>query len=243
MNTRILERFYDDVNLRECAATVLQHDERGLMTDATVFYPNGGGQPGDIGQVLLEDGRHIAIVNTRRDRESREILHQLEPDSPRLPKGSKVRLQLDWPRRYRNMRMHTCMHLLSAVVKAGVTGGDLNDQRGRLDFDTGGEPLDRNEIEAQLRQLIEADLPIHIRSMSGTELAARPELIKTMAVQPPLHLPEIRLIEIENTDLQPCGGTHVTHTAEIGAVQITKITNKGAHNRRVTLAFVDPEQA
>ncbi len=239
MNCRTRERFYDDVNLHECAATVLQHDEQGLMTDATVFYPNGGGQPGDIGQVLLEDGRHLAIVDTRRNRESREILHRLEPDAPPLAVGSAVRLQLDWPRRYRNMRMHTCMHLLSAVVKAGVTGGDLNEQRGRLDFDTGGEPLDKNQIESQLRQLIEADLPIHIRSMSGAELSARPELIKTMAVQPPLHLPEIRLIEIENTDLQPCGGTHVSHTAEIGAVRIAKIANKGAHNRRVTLVFAE----
>jgi misacylated tRNA(Ala) deacylase len=146
-------------------------------------------------------------------------------------------LELDWDRRYRHMRMHTCLHLLSAVIKAGVTGGNLNDQTGRLDFDMATSDLHGAEIEAKLAALVADDRPVRVRHISGAELSERPELIRTMAVTPPLHLPDIRLVEIEGADLQPCGGTHLASTGEIGAVHVAKIENKGRNNKRVVLAL------
>lgn len=231
------ERFYEDSYLRECEARVLRHDDAGLVVDATVFYPLGGGQPGDSGAAILADGTRIAIVDTRRDRDTREIVHLVAADTPTLAPGTPLTLQLDWTRRHRHMRMHTCLHLLSAVIKAGVTGGNLTDHGGRLDFDAAGMELDADAIDAALQRLVDADLPVRISHTSGSALAAQPELIRTMAVTPPLHLPDIRLIEIEGADLQPCGGTHVARTGEIGAVRVAKIENKGARNRRVALAF------
>lgn len=234
-----IERFYEDPYLPRCEARVVRHDDAGLVLDASVFYPLGGGQPGDTGALLLDDGTRVAIADTRRDRETREIVHLLAADAPKLAPGAPVTLELDWQRRHRHMRMHTCLHLLSAVIKAGVTGGNLSDRSGRLDFDAAGMELDAEAIAAELARLIAADLPVRVRHISGAELAAQPELIRTMAVTPPLHLPDIRLIDIEGADLQPCGGTHVARTGEIGAVRVTRIENKGARNRRVTLGFAE----
>jgi misacylated tRNA(Ala) deacylase len=231
------ERFYEDSYLQQCEARVLRHDDAGLVVDATVFYPLGGGQPGDSGAAVFADGTRIAIADTRRDRDTREIVHLVAADAPRLAPGTPLTLQLDWTRRHRHMRMHTCLHLLSAVIKAGVTGGNLSDHGGRLDFDAAGMELDAAAIDTALQRLVDADLPVRIHHTSGEALAAQPELIRTMAVTPPLHLPDIRLIEIEGADLQPCGGTHVARTGEIGAVRVAKIENKGARNRRVALAF------
>jgi misacylated tRNA(Ala) deacylase len=233
------EHFYDDPYLRRCRARVVRHDAQGLVTDGTVFYPLGGGQPGDSGDVRLDDDRGFAITDTRRDKDTREIVHVLDANAPLLPPGTEVDLVLDWTRRHRHMRMHTCLHLLSAVIKAGVTGGNLNDKTGRLDFDMGDLVLDAPHINRELERLVAADLPVHVRSMSGEELGAKPELIRTMAVTPPLHLPQIRLIDVEGADLQPCGGTHVRRTSEIGAVIVGRIENKGSRNKRVVLAFVD----
>ena len=233
------ELFHEDAYRRACPAHVLRHDEAGLVTDATVFYPLGGGQPGDSGYARLGDGRSLRIVDTRRDKETRAIQHQLEPGGAPgfLVPGTPLVLELDWERRYRHMRMHTCLHLLSAVIKAGVTGGNLNDQTGRLDFDLATSDLHGAEIEAQLAALVADDREVRVRHISGTELAARPELIRTMAVTPPLHLPDIRLVEIEGADLQPCGGTHLARSGEIGAVYVAKIENKGRNNKRVVLAL------
>jgi len=235
------ELFNDNAYLRRCRARVLRHEAGVLVTDATVFYPLGGGQPGDSGWLVLDDGRRHAIDDTRRERESRQILHAVDPALPALTPGSEVTLELDWDRRHRHMRMHTCLHLLSAVVRAGVTGGNLSDTGGRLDFDCGELVLDAQAIGAALQRLVAADLPVHVRSMPGAELAAQPELIRTMAVAPPLHLPLVRLIDIEGADLQPCGGTHVARTGEIGAVHVAKIESKGARNRRVVLRLGAPE--
>ncbi len=232
------EAFYQDAYLRRCRTRVISHDASGLVTEATVFYPLGGGQPGDSGLVRLADGAVIRIGDTRRDRDSRAIQHQLESGAPQLAPGSEIELELDWERRYRHMRMHTCLHLLSAVIKAGVTGGNLNDQTGRLDFDLETSALDAGTIEAQLAQLIADDRAISVRHISGADLSARPELIKTMAVTPPLHLPDIRLVEIEGADLQPCGGTHLARSGEIGGVRVAKIENKGKNNKRVVLALL-----
>ena len=231
------ELFYGDAYRRSCRARVLRHDANGLVADATVFYPLGGGQPGDSGSAILADGSRIAITDTRRDRETRAIHHLLAPDAPLLAEGTEVDLELDWERRHRHMRMHTCLHLLSAVVKAGVTGGALNDQTGRLDFDLETSALDAAAIESALMELVRNNHPLRITHMSGEELSQRPELIKTMAVTPPLHLPDIRLVEIVGADLQPCGGTHLKSTGEIGAVRVAKIENKGRNNKRVLLAF------
>jgi misacylated tRNA(Ala) deacylase len=232
------ERFYSDPYLTTLDTTVISHDERGLILADTLCYPLGGGQPGDSATLNCADGRTLRIIDTRRDRETRAVLHQTEPDAPRLEAGTPITLTLDWERRYRHMRIHTCLHLLSVVIKAGVTGGNLSADSGRLDFDIPEDmQLDKQRIEEELNRLIAEDRPVSVRMTSGAALKADPSLIKTMSVTPPLDLPEIRLIEIEGADLQPCGGTHVARTGEIGPVAVKKIESKGARNKRVVIAL------
>jgi misacylated tRNA(Ala) deacylase len=234
-----VELFHKDAYLKRCRAHVLQHAAGELQTDATLFYPLGGGQPGDTGWVTLPDGSRHAVTDTRRDKESRAIVHFIDASLAPIAPGTEVELELDWQRRHRHMRMHTCLHLLSAVVRAGVTGGNLNDHSGRLDFDATELALDPLQITDDLQRLISADLAVTVRLTTGADLAAQPELIRTMSVTPPLHLPMIRLIDIASADLQPCGGTHVARTGEIGAVRVLRIENKGARNKRVVLTFID----
>ncbi|WP_144373644.1 alanyl-tRNA editing protein [Vogesella urethralis] len=234
------ERFYLDPYQTTLHTTVLSHDERGLVLADTLCYPLGGGQPGDTATLQLADGSQLAITDTRRDKASREIVHQLAAGSPQLAAGSAVTLQLDWARRHRHMRVHTCLHLLSCVIRAGVTGGNLTADSGRLDFDLPeGMELDRDHIERELNALIAANHAVTVQMTSGEALRAQPELIKTMSVTPPLDLPEIRLIAIDGIDLQPCGGTHVRQTGEIGQVLVKKIESKGARNKRVVIALAD----
>lgn len=234
------ERFYLDPYQTTLHTTVLSHDERGLVLADTLCYPLGGGQPGDTATLQLADGRQLAVTDTRRDKASREIVHQLAAGSPQLAAGSAVTLQLDWARRHRHMRVHTCLHLLSCVIRAGVTGGNLTADSGRLDFDLPeGMELDRDHIERELNALIAANHAVTVQMTSGEALRAQPELIKTMSVTPPLDLPEIRLIAIDGIDLQPCGGTHVRQTGEIGQVLVKKIESKGARNKRVVIALAD----
>lgn len=234
------ERFYLDPYQTTLHTTVLSHDERGLVLADTLCYPLGGGQPGDTATLQLADGSQLAITDTRRDKASREIVHQLAAGSPLLAAGSAVTLQLDWARRHRHMRVHTCLHLLSCVIRAGVTGGNLTADSGRLDFDLPeGMELDRDHIERELNALIAANHAVTVQMTSGEALRAQPELIKTMSVTPPLDLPEIRLIAIDGIDLQPCGGTHVLQTGEIGQVLVKKIESKGARNKRVVIALAD----
>ncbi len=234
------ERFYLDPYQTTLHTTVLSHDERGLVLADTLCYPLGGGQPGDTATLQLADGSQLAITDTRRDKASREIVHQLAAGSPQLAAGSAVTLQLDWARRHRHMRVHTCLHLLSCVIRAGVTGGNLTADSGRLDFDLPeGMELDRDYIERELNALIAANHAVTVQMTSGEALRAQPELIKTMSVTPPLDLPEIRLIVIDGIDLQPCGGTHVRQTGEIGQVLVKKIESKGARNKRVVIALAD----
>jgi misacylated tRNA(Ala) deacylase len=234
------ERFYLDPYQTTLHTTVLSHDERGLVLADTLCYPLGGGQPGDTATLQLADGSQLAITDTRRDKASREIVHQLAAGSPQLAAGSAVTLQLDWARRHRHMRVHTCLHLLSCVIRAGVTGGNLTADSGRLDFDLPeGMELDRDHIERELNALIAANHAVTVQMTSGEALRAQPELIKTMSVTPPLDLPEIRLIAIDGIDLQPCGGTHVRQTGEIGQVLVKKIESKGVRNKRVVIALAD----
>ena len=224
---------------RTCEATVSAADGEAVRLDRTVFYPEGGGQPGDTGILRTDDGTVIAVMNTRKGEAADDVLHLIDPDCPAPLPGSRVVAELDWERRYRHMRMHTCLHLLSAVIDAPVTGGQLSAEKGRLDFDVDTK-LEKAAVQDELNALIARDFPVAARWISDEALAAQPELVKTMRVKPPSGQGRVRVIDVEGIDLQPCGGTHVARTGEIGPVIVRKIENKGRHNRRVTLAFGDP---
>src|SRR5574337_939774 len=230
------ELFRAGAYARGCEATVLSVDERGVQLDCTVFYPLGGGQPGDTGVLRAGDGRELRIADTHKGAQLGEILHLAAEPTDWLKPGMHVTEEIDWARRYRLMRMHTCLHLLSAVIVAPVTGGQVGDGYGRLDFDLPETP-DTNEVNAKLRELIARDAPVSFRWITDAELDAQPELVKTLSVHPPRGVGRIRLVNIEGIDLQPCGGTHLAHIGEIGEVSITKIEKKGKQNRRVRLEF------
>jgi misacylated tRNA(Ala) deacylase len=226
----------EDSYARSLTATVVAVDERGIRLDRTVFYPMGGGQPGDIG-VLRRAGGDTVIADAIKGAAPDEVIHVPVPGTPLPATGEQVTVEIDWQRRHRLMRMHTCLHLLCAVVSGAVTGGQVSDGKGRLDFDIQGATLDKDEIEAKLNALIAADHPVTPRWISDEELATRPELVRTMSVKPPTGHGRVRLLDIAGVDLQPCGGTHVSRTGEIGPVVIGKIENKGKQNRRVNIAF------
>ena len=229
--------FREDAYARTCEATVTQVDERGIRLDRTVFYPTGGGQPGDSGLIRLADGSAIAIADTLKGATPDEIIHVPASGSRAVAPGIKVSAEIDWPRRHRLMRMHTCLHLLSAVIPGDVTGGQVGDGKCRLDFNLPEAKLDKAHIESELNRLIAEDHPVRARWITNEELAARPELVRTMAVKPPMGQGRVRLLEIEGVDLQPCGGTHVARTGEIGPVEVVKLESKGKQNRRVNLAL------
>jgi len=229
--------FRDDAYIRSCPARVIAVDERGIRLDRTVFYPTGGGQPGDSGIVRFVSGDTIAIVDTVKGEGADEVIH-VPAQGAALPSlGAEVTAEIDWERRHRLMRMHTCLHLLCAVVPGAVTGGSVGDGRGRLDFDVPGSSLDKDAIAVGLNKLIAEGHAVAPRWIDDAELEAHPELVRTMSVKPPKGAGKVRLLEIAGVDLQPCGGTHVRNTAEIGLVEITKIENKGRQNRRINLAF------
>ena len=230
--------FRDDAYLRSCAARVVGVDERGIRLDQTVFYPTGGGQPGDCGTLKMADGTAIAIVDAVKGESADEVIHVPAPGAALPEPGAEIIAEIDWERRHRLMRMHTCLHLLCAVVPGAVTGGSVGDGRGRLDFDVPGAALDKDAIAAGLNKLIAEGHAVTPRWIDDAELEARPELVRTMSVKPPSGAGKVRLLEIAGVDLQPCGGTHVRNTAEIGPVEITKIENKGRQNRRINLAFI-----
>ena len=234
------EIFRSDAYARTCEATVLAVDEHGIRLNRTVCYPEGGGQPGDTGVMRLADGRELGIVNTRKGAQPGEILHIPAQPATWLKPGMCVTTEIDWARRHRLMRMHTCLHLLSAIIIAPVTGGQVGDGYGRLDFDLPDTP-DKDEVNEKLNALVRTDAPVSFRWITDAELDAHPELVKTMSVQPPRGVGRVRLVNIEGVDLQPCGGTHVARIGEIGAVTISKIEKKGRQNRRVRLEF--PEGA
>ena len=222
-----------------CEARVSAVDGEAVRLDRTVFYPEGGGQPGDTGILRTEDGTEIAVRNTRKGEDADDVLHLIDPDSTPPAPGSRVVAELDWERRYRHMRMHTCLHLLSAVIDAPVTGGQLSAEKGRLDFDVDTK-LDKAAVQDELNALIARDFAVAARWISDEALAAQPELVKTMRVKPPSGQGRVRVIDVDRIDLQPCGGTHVARTGEIGPVIVRKIESKGRHNRRVSLAFGEP---
>ena len=231
--------FREDAYLRSCEAKVVSADESGIRLDRTVFYPTGGGQPGDSGVLQLADGGEIRIIDTRKGESHEDVVH-IPAEGGRLPApGTEVTAEIDWERRHRLMRMHTCMHLLSAVVTGEITGGQVGDGKGRVDFNLPDGSPDKEQITAELNRLIEEDHRVGPRWISDDELAANPSLVKTMSVKPPTGTGMVRLLEIEGVDLQPCGGTHVSRTGEIGRVAVRKIENKGKQNRRINLILVD----
>jgi misacylated tRNA(Ala) deacylase len=229
--------FRDDAYERSCQARVVAVDERGIRLDRTVFYSTGGGQPGDSGILRLADGTIIAVADTVKGADADEVIHVPAPSSALPTIGAEVVAEIDWERRHRLMRMHTCLHLLCAVVPGAVTGGSVGDGRGRLDFDVPGASLDKDTITVALNKLIAEGHAVAPRWIDDAELEVHPELVRTMSVKPPTGHGKVRLLEIDGVDLQPCGGTRVKNTAEIGPVEITKIENKGRQNRRINIAF------
>lgn len=234
-------KFRDDAYLAACDAVVTAIDERGFQTDATVFYPLGGGQPGDSGRFVLEDGQIVEITEAIKAGGPDGVLHKPGAGSALLKVGQRGRLEIDWPRRHRLMRMHTCLHLLSALLPYPVTGGQVGDNKGRLDFDMADAIPDKDTLTAKLNGLIQGDHEVRARWITDEELLNSPDLVKTMAVKPPMGLGRVRLIEVAGLDkpldLQACGGTHVRRTGEIGPVVVRKVENKGKQNRRVNLEF------
>ncbi|MCG8597390.1 MAG: alanyl-tRNA editing protein [Kiloniellales bacterium] len=229
--------FRDDAYQRSCEASVVSAEESGIRLDRTVFYPMGGGQPGDSGVLRLADGGSLRIVDTRKGETPDDVLHVPEDGAALPAPGSAVTAEIDWERRHRLMRMHTCMHVLCALIEGDVTGGQVGEAKGRLDFNLPDTRLDKEALTAALNRIVAEDHPVRPRWITDAELAANPQLVRTMSVKPPRGQGKVRLLEIEGVDLQPCGGTHVRRTGEIGPVAIGKIENKGRQNRRVNILF------
>jgi len=233
--------FREDAYLTECRAEVVAHtDQGGLVVDRTVFYATSGGQPGDRGVLTTAAGATIPIGNAVYTDPAKTVIAQVmaQPaDAARPAVGAPVTLKIDWDLRYRRMRMHTALHLLSAILPYPVTGGSVGEDDSRLDFDIPEAGLDKDEITAKLAAMIAADAAVSARWINDAELEANPGLVKTMSVKPPMGSGRVRLVEIAGLDLQPCGGTHVRRTSEIGAVRVTQIEKKGKQNRRVRIAW------
>lgn len=236
------ELFRDDSYLRECEATVVAVNERGgIILDRTVFYPTGGGQPGDRGALVRADGGEIAIVTAVKGDGAENVVHVPAEGAAAPAPGDTVTARLDWDHRYPLMRMHTCLHLLCAVVPHGVTGGKIGGLKSSLDFDIGDASLDKEAIGAAINKLIDEDHPVAARWITDAELDANPDLVRTMSVRPPSGAGKVRLLEIPDVDLQPCGGTHLKQTGEVGRIRVSKIENKGKRNRRVNIVFDDSQ--
>jgi misacylated tRNA(Ala) deacylase len=231
--------FREDSYQKDCEATVVAlAPDGGVVLDRTVFYAASGGQPADRG-MLSAKGASFAVANVVfTDPGKTEIAHVVAPGAPAFAVGDTVTVAIDWPIRHARMRMHTALHLLSAVLPYPVTGGSIGEAESRLDFDIPEAGLDKDAITAKLAEMIAADAAVSSRWITDAELEANPGLIKTMSVKPPMGTGRVRLIEIAGLDLQPCGGTHVRSTGEIGAVRVTQIEKKGKQNRRVRIALV-----
>ena len=236
------ELFREDAALHACEATVTAMDERGVQLDRTVFYPQGGGQAGDRGELALDDGSVLAIVDTKKGQAPGEIVHVPAPGSEavlaRLVPGTRVQARIDAARRTAHMRFHTATHLLCALIPHPVDGCSITADYARLDFHM-NEPLDKEAITAGIARLVGEAHAVSHRWISEAELDANPQLVRSMSVQPPRGTGRVRVLEIEGVDLQPCGGTHVANTAHVGRVVVTKIEKKSAMTRRVVLGFAD----
>lgn len=236
--------FRDDAYATTATATVTACSDKSIELDRTLFYPLGGGQPGDAGVLVRANGERLSVVDTRKGEAPGSVLHLLAPGSQApgsvLPApGERLSLELDWARRYALMRLHTALHLLSCVVVAPVSGGNIAPDRGRLDFDIEMSQLDAAKIERETNALIARAVDTTTVWISDEELDAQPELVKTMSVQPPRGAGRVRLLRIPDIDLQPCGGTHVRNIGEIKGIRVLGLRNVGKRNKRVEIALVD----
>lgn len=232
-----IELFKQDGYLKSCQAAVTALYPNGIAVDQTVFYALGGGQPGDVGVLTRASGEQLDIVDCYKDRDSGAHLHIVN-EGTLLPEiGETVTLTLDWQRRHRLMRMHSCMHMLCVAVPAPVTGGSISDGSGRLDFDL-PDPPTKEELEQRLNEIIQGNHAMTLSWITDEEMQQQPELIRTMSVLPPMGGgKKVRLVKFGDADLQPCGGTHVANSGEIGTVLVQSIKNKGKQNRRITIEF------
>jgi misacylated tRNA(Ala) deacylase len=230
-------RFDDHPSLDHCTATVVAAGAEGIELDETVCYARSGGQAGDTATLALADGRTVAIADTVNADDRSRILHVPAPDAPLPRVGERVTVTIDWARRHKLMRLHTCLHLLGSLIPAPVTGCGISPESARVDFDLPESTLDKADLTERLNALIHANTAVRTTLITPQELAAQPELVRTIGAAPPAGTASIRIIEIPGVDRQPCGGTHVANTSEIGAVVVTKIEKKSRTNRRVVVAF------
>ncbi len=237
MATELL--FRTDAYLRAATARVVAVHERGIELDRTVFYPTGGGQPGDTGVFVLASGERLAIADTRKGEALDQVLHVPAAGGPLPQAGEEVQIEVDWQRRHRLMRLHTALHVMSCVVVAPVTGGQIAPDKARLDFDIDLALLDAARIEREVNEITARAIDTETVWITDAELDARPELVKTMSVQPPRGAGRVRLLKIPGIDLQPCGGTHVRNLGEIGPIRVLRIRNEGKRNKRVEIALAD----
>jgi misacylated tRNA(Ala) deacylase len=235
--------FREEPYRREADARVVARLDAGVVLDRTVFYPRGGGQAGDAGELMLADSRVLRIADTVKGEAAADIVHVPAAGQDALLEafmpGAQVIARIDWERRHRHMRFHTATHLLCAIVPHQTNGCSITADYARLDFDM-VEPLDRTHLEAELAKLVAGEHDVRTAWISDEELDAKPDLVRTMSVKPPRGVGRVRLLEIVGVDLQPCGGTHVANTREIGALRVSKIEKKSARTRRVVLEFVTP---
>lgn len=238
MPTELL--FRDDAYARTATARVVAVGAEGIELDRTIFYPQGGGQQGDAGTLRRANGEAIAIVDTRKGAAPDAVVHVGAPGMPQPEIGETLALELDWNRRYALMRLHTALHVMSCVVVAPVTGGNISPEKARLDFDIDISLLDAGRIERETNALIARAVDTETVWIADEELDARPELVKTMSVAPPRGGGRVRLVRIPGIDLQPCSGTHVRNIGEIGAIRVLKIRSEGQRNKRVEIALAGP---
>jgi misacylated tRNA(Ala) deacylase len=229
--------FREDAYLKTATAQVVSVSERGIELDRTVFYPLGGGQAGDSGALIRANGERVQIADTRKGDGTDRVLHIPAAASVTPAPGETVTLQIDWERRYRLMRLHTALHLMSCVIVAPVTGGNIVPDKARLDFDIDLSQLNAEHIERQTNALIASGVETQTVWITDAELDAQTDLVKTMSVQPPRGAGRVRLLKIPGIDLQPCGGTHVANIGEIGGIKVLKIRSEGKHNKRVEIAL------
>lgn len=231
--------FRDDAYLRSAEARIVAiTQEGGIVLDRTPFYATSGGQPGDSGTLTDSANRLLTLSTAIHPEGDKTAIVHVPADGQALPSvGETVRVEIDWARRYRLMRMHTALHLLSVVFPFPVTGGQIGEDKGRLDFDMPDVPEDLDGLERRLNDMVAADHAVSTEWITDAEMAAKPDLIKTMKVKPPMGQGRVRLVRIGDVDLQPCGGTHVARTGEIGRLALGKIEKKGKQNRRVSLLF------
>ena len=231
--------FYTDPYCQSHQSQVSDVMDSAVVLQSTIFYPRGGGQPGDQGTLSI-NGQSYPVIDTFYGEDRQTIIHQIAEEIPlSVAAGDVVDMSINWQRRHRLMRMHTSMHLLCSLIPAAATGGAVGENESRLDFDLQGIEVDKDDLTRKLNGLIQREIPISVGSITDEELDSRPELVRTMSVQPPRGQGSVRTITVGDVDYQPCGGTHVSNTSEIVGLQVTRLKNKGKQNKRITIELFD----